>query len=189
MLFDEVEKAHPKVHQMLLQILDEGMLTDSQGRVANFKNAIIIVTGNIGSLELSKKQSIGFTDSVTEESNRDDAFKKVKKTLPLELINRFDDTLFFNSLNDSSLKLIIKKELSDLKNTAKKNSVNLTWSRNLVDFIFNKINQKEFGARMVKRIVQKEVLDVISEVILKNVEITNFHIKYIKKEDKIYVDF
>ncbi len=188
-LFDEIEKAHPKVHQMLLQILDEGRLTDAQGRVANFKNSIVIVTGNIGSLELSKKQSIGFTDSITEESNRKDAFDKVKKALPLELINRFDDTLFFNSLGDDSLKLIIKKELADLKATAKRSSVNLIWSRNLVDFIFNKINQKDFGARMVKRVVQKEISDKISETILKNVEISDFRVNYRKKEDKIHVDF
>ena len=150
---------------------------------------IVIVTGNIGSLELSKKQSIGFTDSITEESNRKDAFDKVKKALPLELINRFDDTLFFNSLGDDSLKLIIKKELADLKATAKRSSVNLIWSRNLVDFIFNKINQKDFGARMVKRVVQKEISDKISETILKNVEISDFRVNYRKKEDKIHVDF
>lgn len=188
-LFDEVEKAHPKVHQMLLQILDEGRLTDSQGRVARFCNSIIIVTGNIGSKQLLNTQTMGFGQDETKEDNVKDAFKEVKKVLPLELINRFDDVLFFNKLSDSHLKSIIKYELKKLQENAFRNGLKLLLSRNLTDFIFNKVTDKEFGARSIKRIIQKQISDVISKEIVQNSKISNFEVKYDKKSDKVCVDF
>ncbi len=188
-LFDEIEKAHPKVHQMLLQILDEGRLTDSRGRVARFCNSIVIVTGNIGSKELSQTQSMGFGTDDVEDSNVEDALKEVKKVLPLELINRFDDLLFFNKLSDGHLKSIIKYELKKLKENALENGLNLLFSKNLSDFIFTKVNDKEFGARSIKRIIQKQLSDVISKEIVKNSNITDFKIKYDRKSDKVCVDF
>jgi ATP-dependent Clp protease ATP-binding subunit ClpC len=188
-LFDEIEKAHPKVHQMLLQILDEGRLTDSRGRVARFCNSIVIVTGNIGSKELSQTQSMGFGTDDVEDSNVKDALKEVKKVLPLELINRFDDLLFFNKLSDDHLKSIIKYELKKLKENALENGLNLLLSKNLSDFIFTKVTNKEFGARSIKRIIQKQLSDVISKEIVKNSNITDFKIKYDRKSDKVCVDF
>jgi ATP-dependent Clp protease ATP-binding subunit ClpC len=188
-LFDEVEKAHPKVHQMLLQILDEGRLTDSQGRVARFHNSIVIVTGNIGSKQLSQTQTLGFGSEDVEESNVENAFKEVKKILPLELINRFDDVLFFNKLSDVHLKSIIKYELKKLKESASQNGLNLLFSRNLSNFIFTKVNDKEFGARSIKRIIQKQISDVISREIVSNSDVTDFEVKYDKKSDKVCVDF
>ena len=188
-LFDEIEKAHPKVHLMLLQILDEGRLTDSQGRVARFHNAIIIVTGNMGSAQLAKTQSLGFGAEDLTESNVEDALKEVKKRLPLELINRFDDVLFFNRLTDNHLQSIIKYELSALKCSALKNGLKLDFSRNLASFVFNQVKDKEFGARSIKRIIQKEVSDVISREIVTNTEVTEFKIKYDKKSNKVCVEF
>jgi ATP-dependent Clp protease ATP-binding subunit ClpC len=188
-LFDEIEKAHPKVHQMLLQILDEGRLTDSQGRVANFHNSIVIVTGNIGSTQLGKTQSLGFGPDNLEQSNVTDAFKEVKKLLSLELINRFDDVLFFNKLSDQHLKSIIRYELKHLQDSASQNGVKLSFSRNLADFIFTKADNKEFGARAIKRTIQREVSDIISREIVTNTAATKFKIKYDKKSDKVCVDF
>jgi len=188
-LFDEIEKAHPKVHLMLLQILDEGRLTDSQGRVARFHNAIIIVTGNMGSAQLAKTQSLGFGAEDLTESNVEDALKEVKKRLPLELINRFDDVLFFNKLTDNHLQSIIKYELSALKCSALKNGLKLDFSRNLASFVFKQVKDKEFGARSIKRIIQKEVSDVISREIVTNTEVTEFKIKYDKKSNKVCVEF
>jgi len=188
-LFDEIEKAHPKVHLMLLQILEEGRLTDSQGRMARFHNAIIIVTGNIGSHQLSKTESLGFGSQDLTESNVEDAFKEVKKKLPLELINRFDDVLFFNKLSDSHLQSIIKYELNALKANARKNGLKLDFSRNLASFVFNQVKDKEFGARSIKRIIQREVSDIISREIVGNTKVTEFKIKYDKKSDKVCVDF
>tara|TARA_R110000751_G_scaffold93815_1_gene183190 strand:- start:69 stop:2507 length:2439 start_codon:yes stop_codon:yes gene_type:complete len=188
-LFDEIEKAHPKVHQLLLQILDEGRLTDSHGRVARFQNAIVIVTGNMGSKELAKTHTLGFGSDEIEESNVEDALKEVKKTLPLELINRFDDVLFFNRLSDDNLKSIIKYELKKLKESASKNGLKLSFSRNLSEFIFNKVLDKEFGARSINRIIQKQISDVISKEVVSHTNITNFNIKYDKKSDKVCVEF
>jgi ATP-dependent Clp protease ATP-binding subunit ClpC len=188
-VFDEIEKAHPKVHQLLLQILDEGRLTDSQGRVARFYNSIVIVTGNIGSKQLSQTQAMGFGSNDIKKSNIDDAFKEVKKLLPLELINRFDDVLFFNSLSDGHLKSIIKSELKNLKHSASQNGLNLLFSRNLSDFLFNKVSDREFGARSIKRIIQKQISDIVSKEIVSNPNITNFEISYDKKSDKVCVDF
>ncbi len=189
-LFDEIEKAHPKVHQMLLQILDEGRLTDSQGRVATFHNAIVIVTGNIGSTQLGKTQSLGFGEPDNlQDSNVEDAFSEVKRVLPLELINRFDDVLFFKKLSESHLKSIIKHELKNLRDNASQNGVNLSFSRNLANFIFSRASNKEFGARSIKRTIQREVSDIISKEIVTNATATQFNVKYDKKTDKICVDF
>ena len=132
---------------------------------------------------------MGFSNDDVEKSNIDDAFKEVKKSLPLELINRFDDVLFFNRLSDSHLKSIIKYELKNLKESASRNGLNLLFSRNLSDFLFNKVTDKEFGARSIKRIIQKQVSDVISQEIVSNSDITNFEIKYDKKADKVCVEF
>jgi ATP-dependent Clp protease ATP-binding subunit ClpC len=188
-LFDEIEKAHPKVHQLLLQILDEGRLTDSHGRVAQFQNAIVIVTGNMGSKELSKTHTLGFGSDDIEEVNIEDALKEVKKTLPLELVNRFDDVLFFNRLSDDHLKSIIKHELKKLKESASKNGLKLSFSRNLSGFIFNKVLDKEFGARSINRIIQKQISDVISREVVSHTDTTDFNIKYDKKSDKVCVEF
>jgi len=188
-LFDEIEKAHPKVHQLLLQILDEGRLTDSHGRVGNFHNSIVIITGNIGSRELSKTQTLGFGSDDVEESNMDDALKEVKKVLPLELINRFDEVVFFNQLSDDHLKSIIKYELKKLKESALNNGLKLSFSRNLNAFIFNKVSNKEFGARSINRIIQKQISDVISREIVSHTDVTDFDVRYDKKSDKVCVEF
>jgi ATP-dependent Clp protease ATP-binding subunit ClpA len=132
---------------------------------------------------------MGFGTDDVEDSNVEDALKEVKKVLPLELINRFDDLLFFNKLSDGHLKSIIKYELKKLKENALENGLNLFFSKNLSDFIFTKVIDKEFGARSIKRIIQKQLSDVISKEIVKNSNITDFKIKYDRKSDKVCVDF
>ena len=132
---------------------------------------------------------MGFGTDDVEDSNVEDALKEVKKVLPLELINRFDDLLFFNKLSDDHLKSIIKYELKKLKENALENGLNLLLSKNLSDFIFTKVTNKEFGARSIKRIIQKQLSDVISKEIVKNSNITDFKIKYDRKSDKVCVDF
>ena len=112
-------------------------MTDSQGRVANFNNAIIMVTGNIGSFELSNTCKIGFNKSNEESDAKDNALKELKKRMPLELINRFDDVLFFNKLSDDNLKLIIKHEIKRVKDYAKENGISLSCPPSVINFIFN----------------------------------------------------
>ena len=187
-LFDEIEKAHPKVHQLLLQILEEGRLHDSQGRDANFRNSIIIVTGNIASTILSQKHSLGFVNNI-EETRMDDAKKHLKKILPLELINRFDEIIFFNKLSDDNLKAVVRHELQKLTQNALKNGITVNFSTSLEDFILNCITDKSFGARSIKRTVQNKVTDILSLKFIKNPTIKEYAVSANKNKDKIDVKF
>jgi len=187
-LFDEIEKAHPKVHQILLQILDEGRLRDSQGRDANFRNSIIIITGNIGSVTLMKKESLGFGDSTLHDRVAD-ARKDLKKVLPLELINRFDDIVFFKELSESNLKTIVRHELQHLTEHATKNGITLAFDSTIEDFIVDNIGDLSFGARLIKRAVQNKITDQLSLKFVKNPKIKDYSVRYNKKQDKIDVKF
>ena len=187
-LFDEIEKAHPKVHQILLQILDEGHLRDSQGREANFRNSIIIITGNIGSKALMKKETLGFGGS-TADSREVDARKELKKVLPLELINRFDDIVFFKELSSSNLKSIVRHELQFLTQNAIKNGIALDFENTIEDFIVDNIGDPSFGARLIKRAVQNKITDQLSLSFVKNPNIKDYSVRYNKKQDKIDVIF
>jgi ATP-dependent Clp protease ATP-binding subunit ClpC len=187
-LFDEIEKAHPKVHQILLQVLEEGQLRDSQGREANFRNSIIIITGNIGSTTLMRKESLGFGDG-TVGNRVADARKDLKKALPLELINRFDDIIFFKELSDASLKTIVRHELQHLTQNAIKNGIALDFDPSIEDFIVDHIEDSSFGARLIKREIQNKITDELSLSFVKNPNIKDYSIHYNKKQDKIDVNF
>jgi ATP-dependent Clp protease ATP-binding subunit ClpC len=187
-LFDEIEKAHPKVHQILLQVLEEGQLRDSQGREANFRNSIIIITGNIGSKSLMKKESLGFGDGKVGDRVAD-AHKDLKKILPLELINRFDDIIFFKELSDVSLKMIVRHELQHLTQNAIKNGIALSFDPSIEDFIVDHIGDSSFGARLIKREVQNKITDRLALSFVKNPNINAYSIHYNKKQDKIDVNF
>ena len=187
-LFDEIEKAHPKVHQILLQILEEGHLRDSQGREANFRNSIIIITGNIGSNTLMRKESLGFGDGKIRDRLAD-ARKDLKKVLALELINRFDDIIFFKELSDTSLKKIVRHELQYLTQNANKNGIALDFDPHIEDFIVDNIGDPSFGARLIKRAIQNKITDQLSLSFVKNPNIKDYSISYNKKQDKIDVNF
>jgi len=187
-LFDEIEKAHPKVHQILLQILEEGHLRDSQGRDANFRNSIIIITGNIGSVTLMRKESLGFGDT-TARDREADARKDLKKVLPLELINRFDDILFFKELSDASLKIIVRHELKHLTRNATKNGIALDFDPSIEDFIVNNIGDPSFGARLIKRAIQNKITDILSLKFVKNPKVKEYFVSVSKNRDKINVEF
>ncbi len=187
-LFDEIEKAHPKVHQILLQILEEGRLRDSHGRDANFRNSIIIVTGNIASKILTQQHSLGFVDNI-EETRMDDAQKHLKKILPLELINRFDEIIFFNKLSDDNLKAVVHHELQKLTQNALKNGITVNFSTSLGDFILDCMTDKSFGARSIKRTVQNKVTDILSLKFIKNPKVKEYSVSLSKNRDKINVEF
>jgi len=187
-LFDEIEKAHPKVHQILLQVLEEGHLRDSQGRDANFRNSIIIITGNIGSVTLMRKESLGFGDT-TARDRVAEARKDLKKVLPLELINRFDDIIFFKELSASNLKAIVRHELQHLTEHATKNGITLAFDPNIEDFIVDNIGDSSFGARLIKRAVQNKITDQLSLKFVKNPKIKDYSVRYNKKQDEIDVNF
>lgn len=177
-LFDEIEKAHPEVHKILLQVMEEGELTDSIGRKACFKNAIIILTGNVGSSILAKKAVIGFNGKIEDKDKHGEAFKELKKVFPLELIGRIDKVVFFNDFSNENIKKIIKNELdSFLGNSQYK----VSYNNKILDHIYSKNKESEFGARQLKNVIQTEVLDPLSYFCLKN-KPKNVFMGYSKKK-------
>ena len=166
-LFDEIEKAHPDVFNILLQILDEGRLTDSLGRIIDFSNVIIIMTSNIGTKNISSSQ-IGFNKAKTDLDNENDVMKDVKKFFKPEFLNRIDNVIVFNSLTKSDLHQIIDLQIEDLKNNLlnKNNKLNLT--KTAKDVLLQEGTHREWGARPLRRIIQDQIENTLSLKFLKN---------------------
>lgn len=183
-LFDEIEKSHPKVQKVLLQIMEEGELTDAIGRKANFNNCVIIVTGNIGSRQLEQKTTLGFNPETTQGQRHQEALKTLKKYMAPELLNRFDEIVFFNDFTEDDMKDIIKKELQVFSRVG---GVSVKYDKSLIDFIYKNNNNKEFGARQIKRIIQNSVLDPLSNHLLQNEDITSVSISFSLKSNKVVI--
>ncbi|HOK16846.1 MAG TPA: ATP-dependent Clp protease ATP-binding subunit, partial [Defluviitoga tunisiensis] len=172
-LLDEIEKAHPDVYNILLQIMDEGRLTDSQGRAVDFRNTIIIMTSNLGSEQISKtKRSMGFVENDSFESDyqnmKEQVMSAVKKTFRPEFINRLDDIIVFHPLTKKQLKEIIFIQISDLKSRLEEKNLSLSVKETAIDFLLEKGYDPIFGARPLKRAIQRYIEDPLSEEILKN---------------------
>ena len=159
-LFDEIEKAHSDVFNILLQILDEGKLTDSLGHVIDFSNTIIILTSNIGTQSMSSS-NIGFNKS-KENDLKTDLQVEVKKYFKPELLNRLDETIIFNSLNKQNLFDIIDLQLNDLRNNLKSKNMSLRISKSAKNILLINGIHREWGARPIRRIIQDEIENVIS---------------------------
>tara|TARA_B100000427_G_scaffold58179_1_gene45696 strand:+ start:377 stop:2815 length:2439 start_codon:yes stop_codon:yes gene_type:complete len=159
-LFDEIEKAHTDVFNILLQILDEGKLTDSLGHVIDFSNTIIILTSNIGTQNISSS-SIGFNKSDTKDLKAD-LNLEVKKYFKPELLNRLDETIIFNSLNKDNLFDIIDLQLNDLRNNLKSKNMSLRISKSAKNVLLINGIHREWGARPIRRIIQDEIENIIS---------------------------
>ena len=168
-LLDEIEKAHPDIFNILLQVLDDGHLTDSNGRVVNFKNTIVIMTSNVGSRELDEYGTgVGFaTAGKNVAQNRQTVLEKaIKKSFPPEFINRVDEQVFFNSLTKEDIEKIIDIELKDLKERAEESGYKLTITPSAKRFIAEAGYDPAFGARPLKRAVMRYVEDPVSEFII-----------------------
>ena len=162
-LFDEIEKAHPDVMNILLQILDDGRITDAQGRTVNFENTIIIMTTNAGSN--GKSGSVGFGGSLSDMS-RERTMKALNEFLRPEFINRVDEVICFNQLTEANFRAIAALMLGELReNMERKNSV-LTWDDSLVDHLVREGYSVTYGARNLRRLIQKQVEDQIAEGII-----------------------
>ena len=159
-LFDEIEKAHTDVFNILLQILDEGRLTDSLGHVIDFSNTIIILTSNIGTQNISSS-SIGFNKS-NEKDFKNDLNLEVKKYFKPELLNRLDETIIFNSLNKENLFDIIDLQLNDLRRNLKSKNMSLRISKSAKNILLINGIHREWGARPIRRIIQDEIENIIS---------------------------
>ncbi|WP_339734313.1 ATP-dependent Clp protease ATP-binding subunit [uncultured Sunxiuqinia sp.] len=193
-LLDEIEKAHPDVFHLLLQVLDEGRLTDSLGRNIDFKNTIIIMTSNIGSRQLSDfGRGVGFSTQKTPEEENEQAKyivqKALKRAFAPEFLNRIDDVIMFNSLSKEDIFKIIDIELKDLYDRVESLNYKLKISRSAKDFIAEKGYDAQYGARPLKRAIQKYLEDEMAEVIIKAsiVEGDTISIGYDKKNEKIKV--
>lgn len=168
-LLDEIEKAHPDIFNILLQVLDEGRLTDSNGRVVSFRNTIVIMTSNVGSRELDEYGSgVGFaTSGKSVSKNRQSVLEKaIRKSFPPEFINRVDERIFFNALTKEDIEKIIDIELKDLRARAEEAGYKLVVTPSAKRFIADAGFDPAFGARPLKRAVMKYVEDPVSEFII-----------------------
>lgn len=169
-LFDEIEKAHPDVFNALLQILDDGILTDSQGRRVDFKNCVIIMTSNVGARLINEeKASFGFvseTDERTEEKIKEAVMGELKNTFRPEFLNRIDDIIVFNRLSEEDIKNIAKNLLQGLEKRMESLEISMSFDESVVNFVAKAGYDKVFGARPLKRTIQSKVEDVLSEKIL-----------------------
>ena len=165
-LLDEIEKAHPDTFNILLQVLDEGRLTDNKGRVADFKNAIIIMTSNMGSQIIQEK----FEDAINLESAAEAARVEVmgllRQTIRPEFLNRIDDIIMFMPLNKENIKDIVQLQLEYLKKMVAKQHITLDATEEAITYLAEKGYEPQFGARPVKRLMQKEVLNQLSKELL-----------------------
>ena len=167
-LLDEIEKAHPDVYNVLLQVLDDGRLTDNKGRVVNFKNTIIIMTSNMGSTIIQDA-----FENVTE-ANKEDVVEKtkvevmnlLKQTIRPEFLNRIDEVIMFQPLMKKEIKGIIKIQLEGLKTMVAKNGIELQFTDYLLDYLSENGYDPQFGARPLKRLIQKEIINQLSKKIL-----------------------
>ena len=162
-LLDEIEKAHPDVFNILLQILDDGKLTDSQGNTVSFENTIIIMTSNAGSN--LNTNSIGFGNSSSIDSNK--ILDTLKETFRPEFLNRIDEIVIFDSLNKDELLQIIDLMLEDTKKALQDKNINMTITKDAKLLLLNKGTDLKYGARPLRRAIQRYIEDELSEMILR----------------------
>ena len=178
-LFDEIEKAHPDVLNVLLQILEDGHLTDSQGREVSFKNSVIIMTSNIGAKQITERKTLGFSKVIEnlppnasyqneeDEEIKKDVIKELKRELRPEFINRIDEIIVFHKLNDENIKQIAEIMIKQVIQRLKQKKYTIEIDNSIFEEILKQGIDKNFGARPLRRIIQNLVEDRISEEILK----------------------
>ena len=184
-LLDEIEKAHPDVFNMLLQVLDDGFLTDSLGRKIDFRNTIIIMTSNIGARQVKEfGQGVGFSTSAkvsqADEHERSTVENALKKVFAPEFLNRIDDVVMFNALDKENIKEIVQVELQKLLDRIKGLGYSLRISPKAIQFIAEKGYDKQYGARPLRRTIQRYIEDEIAEKII---------LSEVRKGDTISVDY
>ena len=193
-LFDEIEKAHPDVMNILLQILEDGQLTDSQGRKVDFKNTVIIMTSNIGARHITEKKTLGFGESQNNNEQKEyeeikkEVIQELKKELRPEFINRIDEIIVFHKLNTEDLKQITKIMLKQMEKRLKENKYYIEIDESVIDLIVKKGADKTLGARPLRRAIQNNIENRISEEILDGTITQNKKAKIIAKGEEIIID-
>jgi len=179
-LFDEIEKAHPEVFNILLQVLDDGRLTDSKGVTVSFKNTIIIMTSNVGTHLFRKTGSLGFTVSDSEIENlRDEIMSTLKEFFKPEFLNRIDEIIIFKPLSKDVLRKIVEFQLKKVKDKLEEKNIHIEFSESTKELLIEKGFDETFGARPLQRAIQKYILNPLAEKIIAN---------KIKNGQKIYID-
>ena len=181
-LFDEIEKAHPDVLNILLQILDDGRITDAQGRTVNFENTVIVMTTNAGSN--TKVGSVGFGRTANEQ-NKERAMKALQDFLRPEFINRVDEIICFNQLTEEDFRRIALLMLNELKASMEETGITLLWEDSLIDYLVRKGYSVTYGARNLRRLIQRELEDAIASRIIESYRDPVTHLKAVGGEDKI----
>ena len=188
-LFDEIEKAHPDVFNMLLQILDDGRLTDSNGRTVNFKNTVIIMTSNTGARNILENKTIGFAskdDSKnTYERNKEEVIAELKRTFRPEFLNRLDEIIVFRKLDKESVKKIAKIMIDNSVSKLKERNIKIDIDDSVVEYISNVGFDDSYGARPLRRAVQSKIEDKFAEELLDGNIKDGDHIKLMAKDDKV----
>ncbi|MDD1776114.1 MAG: AAA family ATPase, partial [Candidatus Methanomethylicus sp.] len=177
----EIEKAHPDVFNVLLQVLDDGRLTDNKGRTVDFKNTIIIMTSNIGShliQENLEKINEGNREQVLNQT-RSQVFDLLKKTIRPEFLNRVDEIIMFSPLTKDEIRKVVELQLKTVQKSLEKNEIKLSVTKKAIDYIADIGYDPQFGARPIKRVIQKSLLNELSKMMLEG---------KVKKESEIIVD-
>ncbi len=170
-LFDEIEKAHPEVFNMLLQVIDEGRLTDGKGRVVNFKNTIIILTSNIGSQFVEKMESIGFSNNsqVADYNNmKEKVMEALKDNFRPEFLNRLDETIVFDVLSESAIKEIVNLRIKVVRDRLTSKGINLEISEDALSYLAKEGYNPHYGARPLNRLIQNKILNPVASYIISN---------------------
>ncbi|QQN56631.1 ATP-dependent Clp protease ATP-binding subunit [Anaerococcus obesiensis] len=188
-LFDEIEKAHPDIFNLLLQILDDGRLTDGQGRTVDFKNTIIIMTSNVGVSSLNQNPKIGFgtgdVEKEIDDSNKEIINKAIKNAFAPEFLNRLDDIIMFNSLDKDAIKEITKILLEETKDRLKNLGIEINYNKRVVDLLSEGGFSKEYGARPLERHITNKIDNQLAEEILEGKLSKDMVINLTVKEGKI----
>ncbi len=171
-LFDEIEKAHPDIFNLLLQILEDGILTDASGETIDFKNTLIILTSNIGMEDFYSQKNIGFNSTKSKGVDFNDIKnkinKKIKKMLRPELLGRLDQTLIFNPLKDKDIEKIVKLQLEELNKRMSEKNIKLVSDKKAIKYLSQISYRPDQGARAVRKTLQEKIEDELVEIMLKN---------------------
>ena len=192
-LFDEIEKAHPDVMNILLQILEDGRLTDSQGRYVNFKNAVIIMTSNLGAKLITERKYLGFSELGNNYEKEYDEIKKdvineIKKELRPEFINRIDEIIVFHKLNEEEISKIIEILLNKVTKRLKKQKYIIEFDKEITTIIAKQGIDKNFGARPIRRTIQNLIEDKLAEEIIDGNLVKNKNSKLVVEEGKVKLE-
>ena len=169
-LFDEIEKAHPEVFNVLLQILDNGRLTDAKGRVINFKNTVIIMTSNIGAQYIDKMQTIGFSHDAEETYGdiKEKVLSTLKEHFRPEFLNRLDDIIIFDILSREAIKEIVNIQIKIIKKRLAEKEIDLEVTESVLELLTKEGYNPQYGARPLKRLIQDKILNPVASMMISN---------------------